>query len=387
MRICRASRVLVCAFITLSALAGLAACSSGNAKLAAATTMTPALTSSRPVYAQDGPYVAGVTTLDMGGTPVDVWYPADRGAEAGRQRDVYELQDWLPPAFRAKVPPGTAPFTTNAYRDLPASTRGPYPLVLFSHGYAGYRDQSTFLTTHLATWGFVVAAPDLLARGLASVFGQKPPAPMTDTQVLRATVDLMKSENTRAGGVLAGRVDAAKLAVVGHSAGGFDAIQFGAQPDVAVYVALAAGGAADSGSPVVPPNKPSLYIVGADDAVVPAADVALTYRAARAPKRSVVIGRSGHLVFTDLCLIGSSQGGVTAIANSLGITIPAKLVKLATDGCGPASLPVTQAYAVIDHYVVAELRSAFGIDRHAVGLDNSVGKDFGPASVTYQHTP
>ena len=347
----------------------------------------PTTTPSGPVYAPPGPYVAGVTTLDMGGTPVEVWYPADKGTEVGKQRDVYELQDWLPPAFKAKVPPGTAPFTTNAYRGLPASLHGPYPLVLFSHGFAGYRDQSTSLTTHLATWGFVVAAPDMLSRGLASVFGQKPAHPMTDVEVLRATVDLMRAEDRRAGGALQGLIDTAKLAVMGHSAGGFDAIQFGAQPDVVTYISLAAGGKDDAGDNIMPPNKPALYMVGADDAVVPAADVAATYGVAPAPKRSVVIGQSGHLVFTDVCLIGSAQGGVTTIANQIGITIPPSLVKLATDGCGRGSLPVTQAFPVIDHFVVAHLRSVFGIDPHPVGLDGSVTSDFAPASVTYQHTP
>jgi dienelactone hydrolase len=354
-----------------------------------ATTKSPTASStpSGPAYARPGPYVAGVTTFQMGDTLVDVWYPADKGAEVGKPKVKYELSDWLPPAFKAKVPAGTAVFTTNAYRDLPVSGHGPFPLVLFSHGFAGYRDQSTFLTTHLATWGFVVAAPDVLSRGLASVFGQKPVTPMTDAQVLRATIDLMKAQNARSGGPLDRRIDAAKLAVVGHSAGGFDAIQFGAQQDVVSYVPLAAGGSDNNNAVPAPPDKPSLYIVGADDMVVPAAGVDATYSAAPAPKRLVTIGKSGHLVFADICLIGSSQGGVIAIAQSLRITVPAGLTKLATDGCGPASLPVAQAYPVIDHYVVAHLRSVFGIDAHPVGLGDDVANEFAPATVTYQHTP
>ena len=34
------------------------------------------------------------------------------------------------------------------------------PLVVFSHGNGGLRRQSTFLTTHLASWGIAVVAPD-----------------------------------------------------------------------------------------------------------------------------------------------------------------------------------------------------------------------------------
>ena len=40
--------------------------------------------------------------------------------------------------------------------------QGRFPLVVFSHGYGGLRTQSSFLTAHLASWGFVVAAPDHL---------------------------------------------------------------------------------------------------------------------------------------------------------------------------------------------------------------------------------
>jgi predicted dienelactone hydrolase len=35
-----------------------------------------------------------------------------------------------------------------------------YPLVLMAHGFCGSRSNYEYLTTHLASWGFVVAAPD-----------------------------------------------------------------------------------------------------------------------------------------------------------------------------------------------------------------------------------
>ncbi len=44
--------------------------------------------------------------------------------------------------------------------DDPAPAEGPLPLVLFSHGHQGYAENSSFLMTHLASHGFLVAAPD-----------------------------------------------------------------------------------------------------------------------------------------------------------------------------------------------------------------------------------
>ena len=91
------------------------------------------------------------------------------------------------------------PFTQDAYRDVAASAKGPFPLVLFSHGFAGIRLQSTFLTTHLAQWGFVVASPEFVSRDLGSVLGAKPANPQTDSQVLAAT-DAARARREHDGG-------------------------------------------------------------------------------------------------------------------------------------------------------------------------------------------
>ncbi len=81
------------------------------------------------------------------------------------------------------------PYVTDAVRDIPASTDGPFPLVLFSHGFAGFRLTSTALTTHLASWGFVVIAPDYLERGLAGVLGEGPANPRPDTQIADEAIE------------------------------------------------------------------------------------------------------------------------------------------------------------------------------------------------------
>jgi len=347
--------------------------------VAAATTAKASTT-----FSGHGPFQVGVTTLQMGDTQIEVWYPAAPGAAAGKSRDSYDISDWLPPAFKAKVPPNTAPFTTDAYRDIVPSTTGPFPLALFAHGLGGYRDQSTLITTHLASWGFIVASPDFLSRGLASEFGQKPATPLTDDQVLNQTIRLIRAQSDDSSSELHDMVKPGKVAVIGHSAGGFDAIHFAANPQVLTYISLAAG--SDTGGKIKTTlaNKPSLYMSGAEDAVVPETGVRATYERAPAPARFVELPNSGHLVFADICLVGAGQGGVLSIASSLGITVPADLARLATDGCEPGKLSIADANLVTNHFIVAQLRWAFGIDKAPVGLQPSIVDQFPATYIKYE---
>jgi dienelactone hydrolase len=343
---------------------------------------SPAAAKGEPApYAKPGPYAAGVTTLDMGGTPVEVWYPIARASIGDTPEDVYFIRSSLPAVVQAIIPPDVnPPFTQQAFRDLPPSRKGPFPLVLFSHGFAGIRLQSTFLTTHLAQWGFVVASPEFETRNLASVLGAKPANPQTDTQVLAATTRLVRAESARAGSVLEGTVKAGKVAVTGHSAGGFAAIRFGGRPDVATYIPLSAGGEGDRCRAISPPDTPSLYALGGDDDVVGSSGVERYWRRrVPAPKRLVVIGGAGHTSPTDLCDIGN--GGLVQTAIDAGVPIPASFGDL-YDCVKPVAPHDT--WPVYDHFVTAQLRWAFGIDRRPVGLNRRAARSFLPVEVTYR---
>lgn len=335
-------------------------------------------------YREAGPYVAGVTTLDLGDRKVEVWYPVDPGAQGGAPRDAYYIRDWLPDYIDALLPADVnPPLVTDAYRDVPASADGPFPLVLFAHGFAAFRDQSTFLTAHLATWGLVVAAPDYLERGLASALGQAPQVRYEDVQLSRATVDLVKAENARAGSLLAGVVSAERIAIVGHSAGGGSAILFGGEPDVVTYVPMSAG-VRGAGGDIALPDKPSLWLTGAADGVVPLDGVEQTYRLAPPPKRLVVIDDAGHLAPSDLCAIGASGGGIVAIAIEAGLPVPEQLQRLGTDGCQAGALPPQDGWPVVKHFVTAQLRWAFGIDPQPVGLSADAARGLPEATFSYE---
>jgi len=88
----------------------------------------------------------------------------------------------------------------------------------------------------------------------------------------------------------------------------------------------------------------------------------------QSPKRLILLRGAGHLVFADLCEIGSSQGGLLSVAAVLHVPVPASLVPLASDGRHPPDLAPPLAWPVIRQAVTAQLRHAFGFDASTAGL-------------------
>ncbi len=335
------------------------------------------------VYAKHGPYAAGVRTLTIGDRKVEVWYPAAKSAVKGKKHDAYNIAKYLPQGLQDLLTSKNveAPFTTDAYRGVRPSAKGPFPLVLFAHGFSGWREQSTFLTTHLATWGFVVASPDFLERGLGAQLGVPVASPRTEDDVLNATVTATRKAFPKT-------VRKGKIAIVGHSAGGGSAIKYADQPNVLTYIPMSAAPFAFGDEPApVPPEKPSMYITGRQDGVAEFDRVRTAYKTVPAPKRFVVIDGSGHLNgMSDICEIGKGGGGIVAIAQQAGIPVPPNLERLGTDGCKAPALSSKQVWPVTRHFVTAQLRYEFKLNSKPIGLQPGVVKAFLPVKVTYTQT-
>lgn len=369
------TRARAAALLVAPALA-LALTAAGLAEPATAQ-RSPAARAAEPgptSYAHPGPYAVGERTLKLpSGARVEVWYPARKAAVAGLPPGSYDVVDWLPDILAQLVPEGASvAYPSGGVRGVPVA-RGPFPLVVFSHGFAGFRDQSTFLTSALASWGFVVAAPDHPSRNLTKVLGG-PVGQTTDVQDLQATITLLSKRNVPRRSWLHDRLDLRHIGAVGHSAGGRAVENLAvADPRVDTFVGLAGAsvGALDETAPAVP-DKPGLLIAGTADAIVTLDRMEQAYAALESPKRFVLLGGAGHLAFSDLCEVGASDGGLIALAELLGVPIPDALVPLATDGCIDPVLPATQAWPAIEHVVVAHLRAVFGIDRTDSALDGLV---------------
>jgi dienelactone hydrolase len=294
----------------------------------------------------------------------------------------------LSPALQAKIPASSRVlYQASAYADAPAATTpGHYPLVVFSHGFAGYPEQSVALTTHLAAWGFVVAAPDHVERSLDGLLGTAatgvPKA--TDLAVLQSTLKLAVDASNGAG-VLHGLVDPDRVVAAGHSAGAGAAYQFAsADPRVKAWISYSVGFGGQGGPAPKAPSKPGMVMLGTTDGIIPPAASRAVYSAMNAPKYLVQIPRAGHLVFSDICLIGRSSGGIVGIAKALKLGIDPQLLKLGSDGCTSDHPRPELAFPAIDQLSVAFFRWAVRIDAHPVGLSTTAVAGLG-GGVTVSH--
>lgn len=180
-----------------------------------------------PTYALHGPYWVGTREFTINPDskrPVDitVWYPAlnPKGlAETISYPFALKFDMGLPADWRAQE-------VGHALLDaMPDMTTAPYPLVIFSHGFGMSRQTYAYLTEHLASYGFVVIAPDHIETwdpqlsGIGIALIERP----MDVQNTIAYAETL----TKSGGALAGLIDANQIAVAGHSAGAYTAVAFG----------------------------------------------------------------------------------------------------------------------------------------------------------------
>lgn len=343
-------------------------------------------------YTGLGPHEVGVTTLSLGDRSVEVWYPADAAGIGDTPTDSYHIRDFVPPSFDALIPPDVdPPFDTIAHRGVPADhADGPYPLVLFSHGFASYRLQSTELTTHLASWGFVVISPDYLERGLASVLGDPPAVSVPDTVVADRAIEAVRTADATPGDLLDGVVDSTSVYPIGHSAGGGTSLKLLGRPDVHSAISLSAGvsllSIIQGNAPELPAGKAVMWLSGRMDGIAAIDSVRTGYDYTPGEKKIVELSGTGHNnAFTDICEIGG--GGVIALAVATGLPLPDLLLNLGNDGC--TSPPFTDSpvlWPQVAHLVTAELRYRSGLDPQPVGLGNQVTALL-PNVADYRHAP
>ena len=243
---------------------------------------------------------------------VEVWYPAT-DAHAGHDRTD-------PTRDRYEVLPGLPAVSQDAVRDA-VPRDGRWPLVVFSHGYAGHRRQTTFLCTHLASHGYVVASVDhagnTVVEAMEDMVAAQTGGVARDPQdVLRAFVEhrprdasFLIDQVLAGAGAVRELVDADRIGIAGHSFGGWTTLVTAAR-DRRIRVALPlapAGG--PSNLPVETLERgmdlgfgrevPTHFIAADLDTLLPLHGVRALYERTPGPKRLVVLVDTDHLHFLD----------------------------------------------------------------------------------------
>lgn len=181
---------------------------------------------------------------------VQAWYPATPGAD-GPALPYIDGLGRLPERISG-VPRFVfrrfAEADIHAVQGAPVAAGRPWPVILFSPGYGAARAVYTGLAAELASRGYVVLAVDhpfeaavtQLADGRIAAPAQEPgPTDAArvgymDRQILVRTADLrfvldQLARPTQLPAVLAGRLDLARVAAVGHSFGGATAALLASQ--------------------------------------------------------------------------------------------------------------------------------------------------------------
>ncbi|WBX81557.1 acetylhydrolase [Virgibacillus salarius] len=176
----KASRVKRIALITLAVIYSSVA--------VALPLILPVFTFEEPT----GPYKIGTVTYDWKDqardetfTPdpgdkrelmVQIWYPADAQAE-GETELYFSNPDVFVEGYSKLLNMPKLLFTTFAYvkthaiENAAISNREPsYPVLIFSHGFSGHKNQNTFQIEHLVSHGYIVVGIDHTYSSTASVF-------------------------------------------------------------------------------------------------------------------------------------------------------------------------------------------------------------------------
>jgi predicted dienelactone hydrolase len=277
-----------------------------------------------------GPYGVGATTMTL----VDASRPTmPNGSFPGAPDRTLPTAVWYPTAPDAGGP------------DTPlARDGGPFPLIVFGHALGSYNTQSTFLATHLASHGYIVAAPAFPLMKLGAPGGSTiadVPAQVGD---ITFVIDSFLA-------FFAGGVDAGRIGLTGHSGGALTTLvaTYDAhlrEPRIKAAVAFAPPSCFLQAGYFDAARVPLLIVQGDRDLLVdPAADAGAAYARAHPPKALVLVHGGTHLGFADVgaalgdgivCSLFPDRAQLNAEIASLLETLGGAADHVGFDGCPSA---------------------------------------------------
>jgi predicted dienelactone hydrolase len=175
---------------------------------------------------------------------------------------------------------------------------GTFPLILFSHGLRGSPELYEQSLRTIASAGFVVAAPEYPNTSADSA-EYNPVDLVNQPADASAVITAVLALNTVAGDPLAGHLDPARVAAMGHSAGGYTTMGLlSVLRDIRIRAAVVLAGASLGGA-YAAPAVPVLFVHGSADEVVPYSHGRAAYNHLPWPKAFLTIVDGGHADYLD----------------------------------------------------------------------------------------
>jgi predicted dienelactone hydrolase len=196
---------------------------------------------------------------------------------------------------------------------------GPHPLVVFSHHSGGHRESSSFVGTHLASHGYVVAAMDhseVVAPELAGREGETAAERAARIRAIiagrvpdvRFLLDHLLDGPDSGTAVRGIELDPERVGLAGFSLGGWTALAAPeTEPRVRAVVALAPGGIPNPRPGVLPlrlafgweRTVPALCLAAEHDTPIPLDGVRELFGRMPPPKRMFILRNADHQHFVD----------------------------------------------------------------------------------------
>ncbi len=359
-----------------------------------------------PEPSKMGPFAVGVRTVvfeDTGrrkadGTPrlltTEIWYPAVQSSR-GQPTVTYDILQQFTPEQQLAIGADTIPLLqTAAVRDAaPTRLHGKFPLIIFSHGQAAIRWQSTYYTVLLASHGYVVVSTDHEGGTLYDVVrGQLQEVTVglqtrpDDVRYLLNRMERLKSDDP-----LFGLLDLERIGVTGHSFGAITSMRVAAMdPRVKIIVPQAPFDASVAWVGLTIPSIPMHIQAAHDDRTLPwdknVVPTMVEVNKTGKPSSLLDLVKGGHFTFSDLCGFD-----LAAIADRVQLDIPgANVKKVLEDGCGPTAPSPAVAQPLINHFGVAFFNGYFKDSQASLDLMTQAKADAlaGAAGVaTFEKTP
>jgi predicted dienelactone hydrolase len=280
---------------------------------------------------RNDPFLANGTKREL---LVRLWYPSVAAPDC-RRAEYTSSQVWND--FSRLLGAPLPQVTTNSCWNAPIAD-GAHPVVIFTHGYTGTFTDYTFLFEDLASRGYVVASVDHTFEATAvefpdgrlaeSVFGSHLSTAARSDEAsmylavsvrlrdLSFVVNELELLNAGADSQLGGRLDMTRLALAGHSLGGFTTI-LGVKDDLRFRAGIVLDGVIPNPLPSEIETPMLLLAAGRDTW---SEDEQRLWNSLRGPRLAVNLVGAEHVTLSDLVwlAVGTVETGTMGPEKTIG---------------------------------------------------------------------